>query len=85
MKWVYFLGLPMLILYVAGFPFAVLLILVKNRKKLNEPQVLRYFLLLYQGLKHERYYWELVNTFRKFILLFLHVFIVDDFKVIKAM
>lgn len=85
MKWVYSLGLPMLIIYVAGFPILVFVILFTNRNHLNDPQVLRYFLLLYQGVKHDRYYWELVNTFRKFILLFLHVFIVDEFKVIKAM
>jgi hypothetical protein len=75
----------MIILYVAGFPIVCFVILFKNRKKLAEPQVVKYFLLLYQGVKHERYYWELVNTFRKTSLLTLHVFITDDLKIIKAL
>jgi hypothetical protein len=75
----------MIILYVAGFPIVCFVILFKNRKKLAEPQVVKYFLLLYQGVKHERYYWEFVNTFRKTILLTLHVFITDDLKIMKAL
>jgi hypothetical protein len=75
----------MIILYVAGFPIVCFVILFKNRKKLAEPQVVKYFLLLYQGVKHERYYWELVNTFRKTSLLTLHVFITDDLKIMKAL
>jgi hypothetical protein len=75
----------MIILYVAGFPIVCFVILFKNRKKLAEPQVVKYFLLLYQGVKHERYYWEFVNTFRKTSLLTLHVFITDDLKIMKAL
>ena len=75
----------MIILYVAGFPVVCFLILFRNRNKLAEPQVVKYFLLLYQGVKHERYYWELVNTFRKTALLTLHVFITDDLRIMKAL
>jgi hypothetical protein len=75
----------MIILYVAGFPVICFVILFRNRKKLAEPQVVKYFLLLYQGVKHEHYYWELVNTFRKTALLTLHVFITDDLRIMKAL
>ena len=75
----------MIIIYVIGFPFIVFWILYKNRKKLNNPEVLRHYLLLYQGVRHEKYYWELVNTFRKILLLILHVFISDKLRIIKAL
>jgi len=75
----------MFVLYVVGVPLLAFIILFKNRMKLNKPEVLRYILLLYQGLKHERYYWELCNTARKCILLALHVFIPDDLKILKAL
>ena len=65
LKWVFTLALPMLIFYVFGCPMIALAILFKNRNRLDQPEVLKYIILLYQGLKHERYYWELVNTLRK--------------------
>jgi hypothetical protein len=95
LKWIFSLGkhpinnhniaIPMLILYVIAIPLLAFFILYKNRYSLSKPHVLRYFLLLYQGLKHERYYWELCNTIRKVVLLSLHVFIPDELKMLKAL
>ena len=75
----------MIVIYVIGFPVFAFTILFLNRNKLNKPEVLRYILLLYQGLKHETYYWEIVNTIRKSTLILLHVFITNDHKVMKAL
>ena len=80
-----FIGIPMLVLYVIGFPVMHFTVLYINRNRLHDPVVIRYLLLLYQGVKHDRYYWELVNTTRKFLLLVLHIFISDDLKVLKAL
>ena len=95
LKWIFGLGkllvciiciaIPMLVIYVIGVPFSAFWILYKNRYNLSKPSVLSYFLILYQGLKHEIYYWEIWNTLRKFILLSLHVFIPDDLKMLKAL
>lgn len=85
LKWVFTLALPMLIFYVFGCPMIALAILFKNRNRLDQPEVLKYIILLYQGLKHERYYWELVNTLRKCLLLAFHVFIPDKFRIMKAL
>lgn len=74
-----------MVFYAIGFPVVVLIILFKIKNKLSDPRVLSYFILLYQGLRHERFYWELVNTFRKFLLLSLHVFIPDSNKILKSM
>jgi hypothetical protein len=60
-----FIAIPMIIFYVFGCPIVAFVILYKNRNRLDDPKVLRYIILLYQGLRHEVYYWELVNTLRK--------------------
>ena len=77
--------MPMIIVYVIGAPLAALIVLYKSRKNLDNPNVVKYILLLYQGLKHEVFYWELVNTWRKLILLWLYVFIPDNYNIMKAL
>jgi hypothetical protein len=75
----------MIIIYVVGFPMVTFIILYKSRNHLTNPTVVRYIILLYQGLKQEVYYWELVNTFRKVLLLSFHVFIPDTLRIMKAL
>jgi hypothetical protein len=75
----------MVIIYVVGFPAVAFIILYKSRNHLQNESVVRYIILLYQGLKDEVYYWELVNTFRKVVLLSLHVFIPDTLRIMKAL
>ena len=77
--------MPMLLVYVIGAPLAAFLILFKKRKNLDHPDVVKYILLLYQGLRHEVYYWEIINTIRKLILLGLYVFIPDSYNIVKAL
>lgn len=79
------IAIPMLIFYVVGCPVAAFIILYTNRNQLDKPEVLKYIILLYQGLKHEMFYWELVNTLRKCLLLSFHVFIPDTLKTMKAL
>lgn len=71
------MGLPILVIYVIACPLVALVILAKNRYYLSEIEsegvdgwkVKKYMFLLYQGLKPDRYYWEFVNTLRKFCIL----------------
>ena len=56
-------------------PILALILLIKNFKKQNENKIKQYFLILYQGLRPEVYYWEFVNSFRKIsIMLTLTIF-----------
>jgi hypothetical protein len=75
----------MIIIYVVGCPAIAFIILYKSRNHLKNASVIRYIILLYQGLKQEVYYWEIVNTFRKVLLLSFHVFIPDDLRIMKAL
>jgi len=64
-------------------PGFALYLLFKNIKKEENNAVKSYFLILYQGLNPERFYWEFVNTLRKVMILI--TFLVDDtFKFIIA-
>lgn len=47
--------------------------LFRHRKSLDETHVQRYLLILYQGLKNKVFYWELVNTIRKILMISVNV------------
>ena len=70
MLWLFFLALPMFIIYSIGIPLVAFILLCKRRKSLEEWETKRYFLMIYQGLRQERFYWEFVNTLRKILILF---------------
>ena len=45
--------------------------ITKFRKSLDKWEIQKYLLMLYQGLKIDRFYWKFINTARKVILLCL--------------
>jgi len=49
-------------------PLITLVLLFRNIKK-KESKITQYFLILYQGLKPDKFYWEFVNTLRKSLVL----------------
>ena len=67
--WCAIAGVPMLFIWGIGAPILALAVMLKYKKSLNEWNVQKYLLVLYQGLKLERFYWELINTARKTLLL----------------
>jgi hypothetical protein len=66
------LAIPMFALWVIGTPIVAFIALFKMRNKLDDWAIQRYLLVIYQGLKPEVFYWEFVNTARKFMLLSLN-------------
>ena len=75
LNWAFLIGLPILVLWVIGMPIIALITLIAYRKKLETVFIKKYLLLLYQGLRPNAFYWEFVNTFRKFIVLWCIVFL----------
>lgn len=65
----------MLVVWVFGSQLLILGILIKNRRQLDSIKVKKYFQLLYQGYQIDTFYWEFVNTFKKFILVAINVFL----------
>lgn len=74
LKWCALLGIPIVLIWTIGCPVLVFIILFKNRHSLNEPHMQKYHLMLYQGLKDKVFYWELVNTLRKVLMISINVF-----------
>ena len=72
--WAFAIGFPILVVWVIGFPLIALVILIKYRAKLETLVIKKYLLLLYQGLNPSWFYWEYVNTLRKFLMLWWIVF-----------
>ena len=71
-KWIALVALPILTIWVIGFPMMALIILIRNRQNLQKSHIQSYFLILYQGFKKDRFYWEFVSAFRKFAILSIH-------------
>ena len=68
-KWIAIVGLPSLIIWVIATPIFAFTILYKNRNKLEEENIKKYYLILYQGLTRKVFYWEFINTIRKVIII----------------
>ena len=74
----------MIAVWVVGAPLLALIALTKNRNKLDEPGVKRYFIVMYQGLRHPMYYWEILNIIRKVLILSFNVFFPDSATMYKG-
>lgn len=77
MNWVLFLGIPLLSICII-LPIVGIIWMMSNRKNLYDEDFRSKFLILYQGLHENRYYWEFVNVIRKVIILMINVFIPSD-------
>ncbi|CAI2369723.1 unnamed protein product [Moneuplotes crassus] len=74
-KWVLVISVPLLVIWVIGLPMVALWILIKYRHKLDRPEMQSYFLILYQGFRQKTFYWEFVNSFKKFAILAIIAFL----------
>ena len=83
--WLTILSIPILSVWVFGTQILIFLYLVKNRKKLNSVSVKKNFHIIYIGYKDEVFYWEFVNTIKKFILISFNVFFSQLSKSYKGM
>ena len=70
-KWILAIACPILVVWVISMPLTALILLYKNYKTTDDNKVKQYFLILYQGLRPEAFYWEFVNTLRKALLLLI--------------
>ncbi|CAI2375821.1 unnamed protein product [Moneuplotes crassus] len=70
--WSFAIGFPIICVWTIGCPLLAFIILYRNRKSLHLPRAQAYYLMLYQGL--DIYYWEIINTVRKVIIVAINVF-----------
>ena len=83
-SWAYFFGIPYMIFWVFGLPLLGIVFLTINRKNVQKQSFKDNYLVLYQGLKNETYYWEFCNILRKVLLVMVNVFFATDAYFYKA-
>jgi uncharacterized membrane protein len=81
--WIFTLSVPILVIWVTVCPVVALILLFRNIKKVHDNKVKQYLLILYQGLKRDKFYWEFVNTLRKIFLLFV-LMLSDTLKILLS-
>ena len=69
LRWIFIISFPTIAVWVIGMPILALRYLIKQRRNLDQEDVMRYMLMLYQGLKPTVFYWELMNMLRKTLIL----------------
>lgn len=76
--------IPMFFLWIVGLPGFGIVFLYINRKNLLKQTFADKYLILYQGMKTNRGFWEMLNIFRKVALLSINVFLPEDQPFYKA-
>eukprot|EP00347_Sterkiella_histriomuscorum_P008702 403344080 len=71
----YFIALPCIIVWGLGIPFFALVLLMRNRKRLDQIEIRQKLGFLYRGYRKEYHFWEIVIMYRKIILIFVSVFL----------
>lgn len=71
---VLYAAVPAFIVIVVGFPGVVLYQLYKHRKNLTDAKLFMKYKLFYQGLRHDRFYWEICIVGFKICMICINVF-----------
>ena len=74
--WCFVIGFPILVIWVTITPIIGLILLSRNIKKDDDNRIKQFMLVLYQGLKSQRFYWEFVNTLRKVLILMSYALLI---------
>ena len=69
--WWFLLGVSILTFWVISLPLFALILLFKNIHRGENSKINMHFLILYQGLKKNCFYWEFVNSLRKVLILII--------------
>ncbi|CAI2371546.1 unnamed protein product [Moneuplotes crassus] len=72
--WISTISVPIIVIWVISCPLAALILLYKYLKAPYDNKVKQYFMILYQGLNRDKFYWEFVNTARKILILIIFPF-----------
>jgi len=75
--WAFLVAMPALIVWGLGIPFFAIQLLRKEKYHLDTPAIREKFGFLFRGFKKDYYYWECVIMYRKIILIFIAVFLVN--------
>ena len=69
------LGVPSILIWSIGIPLFAFSLLFKHRHNLEDTEIKTYYLMIYQGLRPEKFYWEFINTIKKLLILWTNAFL----------
>ena len=75
--WAFFVALPCILVWGLGIPFFAYILLQREKERLKRIEVREKFGFLYNGYKKDFYYWEVVIMYRKILVVFIAVFLVN--------
>ena len=75
--WAFIVALPSIIVWGLGIPLFAFILLNKEKTKLKTLAVKQKFGFLYNGYRKEYYFWEVVIMYRKILIVFIAVFLVN--------
>jgi hypothetical protein len=65
-----FIGIPIILIWVVGFPLYIFIQLYKARKHLKRKEIILTYGLFLVGLKDDSYFWEIaISNLRKIIFV----------------
>jgi hypothetical protein len=76
-KYSFGVALPGLIVWGVGIPLVALYLLIRKRRSLYLASVKAQYSFLYLGYKMSHFYWEFVILYRKLIIAFISVFLIN--------
>ena len=68
---------PSIVVWGLGIPLFAYFLLTKQKANLKTLAAKQKFGFLYNGYKKEYYYWEVVIMYRKIVIVFIAVFLVN--------
>ena len=68
----------MILIWILGLPILGITFLTIKKNKIEDVAFKKYFLILYQGMKKNRIYWEFVNVLRKVFISLINALIPSE-------
>ena len=86
LKALVFVGIPVIMVWILGFPLFIFVILLKNKKNLdNKDNIIKYG-MFYVGLTDESFYWEIiVLNIRKVLFIVISVSMSPDNRIMQVL
>lgn len=75
--WALGVAFPSLVVWGLGVPFFAFVLLSRKKNKLKVLEVKERYGFLYNGYKHEFYYWEVILMYRKILIVVIAYVIVN--------
>ena len=73
--WSYTVAAPSIVVWGLGIPFFALVLMYRDRNRLEEVATKEKFGFLYNGYTQALFFWEIVIMYRKIAMIFISVFI----------